>query len=97
MARATRTLSVKLATPEASSSEPGARPVVGLLELTESRWPPITTTSPGRVVPAMVSTTDGCAQPAWLNSSTVTSPRPCAYVSQRLRSQLAASTPVCVV
>jgi len=43
--------------PEASSSAPGAvrhEPSNAI----ESRWPPITTTSPGRVVPGMVMITD---------------------------------------
>ena len=65
--------------------------------LIESRWPPITTTSAGRLVPVMVAITEGWAQVGWVNSSTVTSLRPTAYFSQTALSWLAAFTPPAVV
>jgi hypothetical protein len=69
---ATRMTSVKDATPEASSSAPGALPPELLME---SRCPPTTTTSLARVVPVMVRMTDGWAQAVCRNSSTLTSVR----------------------
>ena len=97
-ASAMRSVSVRTAMPDASSSAPGAswERAPPALALIESRCAPSTTTSSRRLVPWMVRMTDGCVeQPVHaVNSSVVTSPRPAAMARQWSRIQSADERPV---
>src|SRR6185503_11973672 len=86
--------SVRFATPEASSSSPGALAVLQLLPAVESWWAPSTTTSDGKVVPGIVRTMDGWAVFACTKYSTLTSGREAARACHRERIQAADWSPV---
>src|SRR5688572_9774594 len=84
-ASATRSTSVSVAMPEASSSAPGATcDVLPPAEpLIESRWAPSTTISFGNSAPWMVRITEDCVeQLLHADSSLLTSLRPLARPSQ---------------
>jgi hypothetical protein len=100
LASAMRMTSVSVATPEASSSAPGATWVVlpPPPVLIESRWAPSTTISPGSSLPLIVRMTEGWVeQVLQVLSSVLTSVRDPASVCQRERIHSAEVRPVLLV